>query len=411
MRVAALALALLIAACAAATLGAPASAGGAADMPLLRLRDGHGSDLLFRVDPRTLRPLSRPIRTFRNGYSLAFSPDGRFLAYTDGSRARSRIQFVDLARWRSLGVARLGRHGPLGIGWVSPGRVVAIMGQGFGRQRLVWVDVPTRKVVARRALSGRLVTVFAVPGGFALAMGPHRGVGPLRLVVAGADGATRTLRLDGIEAGGNEDAARPRYLRPGIAVDQEHSRVYVIAARGLTVAEVELASGAVSYHSLGASAAKGNIDVWWREAAWAGDGRIAVSGEHFRPGRGRRPPDGPVPLGVRLIDTRDWTISTLDPRPTITYVSGDTVLAYGTRWFSGKRPPESTGLLAFDRTGERSFVRFRGQDIATLGGHGRLLYAWVRRTRTLHVIDVRDGHSVNAIHTGRRIPFLLTPQL
>ena len=40
---------------------------------------------------------------------------------------------------------------------------------------------------------------------------------------------------------------------------------------------------------------------------------------------------------------------------------------------------------------------------------GDLLYAWVRRTRILHVIDLRDGRTVNEVHTARRIPFVLTP--
>jgi hypothetical protein len=28
---------------------------------------------------------------------------------------------------------------------------------------------------------------------------------------------------------------------------------------------------------------------------------------------------------------------------------------------------------------------------------------------TLHVIDLRDGRTVNEVHTARRIPFVLTP--
>jgi hypothetical protein len=375
-----------------------------ADAPLVRMRDGHGSDLLFQVHPRTLRPLSRPIRTFRSGADLALSADGRELAYTDGSRGRSRIHFVDLARWRSLGVARLGRQGPLGVGWVGADRVVAIAGQGFGRQRLLWVDVSSRKLVARRAFAGRLLNTLTVPGGFALALAPEGRIGPLRLLLADAQGGTRTLEIDGIAAGGNEGEREARYLTPGIAVDHEGGRLFAVGARRLLVAEVALASGEVTYHSLGATAAKGNTDVWWRQAAWAGNGRMAVTGERFRPGR------GPVPFGVRLIDTSDWSITTLDPRPSVMHVAGDTVLAYGTRWFDGFRRSESTGLLAFDGSGRRSFVRFRGQQIATLGSRGRLVYAWVRRTRTLHVIDVRDGRTLNEVHTSRRIPFLLTPR-
>jgi hypothetical protein len=401
MRSRSVVLSLLIAVCLTPAAGAqerPTSA------PLVRMRDGHGSDLLFRVHPRTLRQLSRPIRTFRNAADLALSADGRLLAHTDGSRARSRIHFVDVAGWRSLGVARLGRQGPLNVGWVGPNRVVAIAGQGYGRQRLLWVGVRSRKVVARRAFAGRLMNSLTVPGGFAVALAPEGRIGPLRLLLADVQGGTRTVRLDGIPAGGNEGEHDARYLTPGLAVDHEGGRLFAVGARGLLVAEVALGSGEVTYHSLGASAAKGNVDVWWRQAAWAGNGRIAVSGERYRPGR------APLPLGVRVIDTSDWSITTLDPRPSVMHVAGDTVLAYGTRWFGDGRPSESTGLLAFDGTGTRIFTRFRGQQIATLGTRGHLLYAWVRRTRTLHVMDVRDGRTLNEVHTSRRIPFLLTPR-
>ena len=406
MRPAAPAIALLI-----STLVAPVAAAQErpADAPLVRMRDGHRSDLLFRVHPRTLRPLSRPIRTFRTAADIALSADGRLLAHTYGAEARSLIHFVDVARWRSLGVARLGRQGPLNVGWIGPNRVMAITGQGFGRQRLLWVDVRSRKVVARRAFAGRLMNSLTVPGGFAVALAPEGRIGPLRLLLADPHGGTRAVEVDGIPAGGNEGERDARYLNPGIAVDPEGSRVFVVAARGLLVAEVALASGEVTYHPLGAAAAKGDVDAWWREAVWVGNGHIAVTGQHFRPSRGRRVMDGPVPFGVRLIDTSDWSITTLDAQSSVMHVSGDTVLAYGTRWFDGGRRSESTGLLAFHGDGSPAFVRFRGQDIGTAGGRDHLFYAWVRRTRTLHVIDLRDGRTVNEVHTSRRIPFLLTP--
>jgi hypothetical protein len=175
------------------------------------------------------------------------------------------------------------------------------------------------------------------------------------------------------------------------------------------VAQVELASGGVSYHSLGAGASKGNLDIWLRHAAWAGEGRILVSGERHRAARGRGKAPVPVPFGVRAIDTGDWSITTLDPRPNVMHVSGDTVLAHGTRWFARGRPPEHTGLLAFDAAGRRAYTRFRGQEVVMLGSRGHRAYAWVRRTRTLHVIDVRDGRTLNEVPTARRIPFLLMP--
>lgn len=401
---------LCLALFAAAMSAAPAAAlGSADDAPLVRMRDGRGSDLLFRVDPRTLKPLARPIRTFRSGYGLALSQDGTQLAYTDGSRARSRIHFVDLAGWRSLGIVRVGRRGALDVGWVSEDRVVAIDAhRPSGRRRLLLVAVPSGKVLATHSFSGQVIGTLQVPGGHALMLAPGRRTGPLRILVAGADGGVRTIPVDRIEAGFDVGRRAGRSLKPGFALDPDGGRLFVVAARGLLVAEVDLASGAVAYHSLGATAAKGNVDQWWRDAAWLGDGRLAVSGEHFRPVRRRRMPN-PVPFGLRIVDTRDWSIRTLDPRPNLIHVAGETVLASGTRWFGAGPVPRSTGLLAFDAAGRRIYVRFRGQAVQGIGSHGRLGYVWVWRTRRLHVIDLRDGRTLHEVR-ARRIPFLLMPR-
>jgi hypothetical protein len=397
-------------------VAAPASAPAQetpADVPLVRMRDGHGSDLLFRLNPRTLQAIGSPIRTFRGGSGLSVSPDGSRLAFANpwrrGARRGARIHFVDIAGWRSMGVARVGRTGWLTVGWVGRDRVLAVAGEASGRQRLLWVDVKSRKVVARRAYSGWNVNSLRVPGGGAVALGPREGIGPLRILLVDENGGVRTIKLDGIQAGAEYAEPSGQVLTPAITVDHETGRLYVVAARGLLVAEVDLASSAVDYHSLGASASKGDIGVWWRHAAWAGDGRIAVTGDHWPPIRGRRAPDGPVPFGIRMIDTGTWTIETLDARPDSMHVAGETVLASGTRWFDAGRHSESTGLLAFHNTGGRAFTRFRGQQVVLLGSRGSLGYVWVRRTRTAHVIDMRDGRTVNTIRTGRRVPFLLSP--
>lgn len=400
----------------AALPGLAAAQESPADAPLVRMRDGHGSDLLFRVNPRTLQQVGRPIRTFRGGSDLSVSPDGRRLAFADasgrGTRRGAHIHFVDVAGWRSMGVVRVGRTGWLTVGWVGPNRVVANAGEGSGRQRLLWVDAKSKKVVARRSYRGWTVNSLPVPGGLAIAMGPPEGVGPLRILLADENGGIRTIGVDGIEAGAQyAEPSDPsgRVLTPAIAVDRESGRLYVVAARGLKAAEVDLASGAVSYHSLGASASKGNVGVWWRDAVWAGDGRIAVTGTTWPPVRGRRASAGPVPFGVRMIDTATWTIDTLDPRPDSMHVAGDTVLASGTRWFDGARRTESTGLLAFDDAGRRAYTRFRGRQVVLLGSRGSLGYVWVRRTRTAHVIDIASGRTLKAIRGGRRAPFLVSP--
>jgi hypothetical protein len=267
-------------------------------------------------------------------------------------------------------------------------------------------------VVARRAYSGWNVDSLTVPGGLAVVLGPQEGVGPVRILLVDEHGGIRTITVDGIEAGAEyTEPSDPagQVLTPGVTVDHAAGRLYVVAARGALVADVDLASGAVDYHSLGASASKGNVGVWWRQAAWAGDGRIAVTGTTWPPVRGRRPPSGPLPFGVRMIDTGTWTIETLDPRPDSVHVGGDTLLASGTRWFGTGRRSESTGLLAFDDTGRRAYTRFAGRQVALLGSRGDLAYVWVRQTRTAHVIDMAGGRTLNTIRTGRRVPFLLSP--
>src|SRR5215212_8858711 len=139
-------LSILLAAALAAP-GVAAGGEGAAEPPLVRMRDGHGSDLLFRLNPRTLEQVGRPIRTFRGGSDLKISPGGSRLAFADpwhgGARRGAGIHFVDLAGWRSMGVTRLGRHAWFTLGWVSEDRVVAITGEGPGRQRFIWVDANT----------------------------------------------------------------------------------------------------------------------------------------------------------------------------------------------------------------------------------------------------------------------------
>jgi hypothetical protein len=193
-----------------------------------------------------------------------------------------------------------------------------------------------------------------------------------------------------------------------VTVNPDTGRLYAVAASGLLAAEADLATGAVAYHPLGASASKGNIEVWLRYATWAGDGRIAVTGHDWPRRRGPRF-DGPVPYGLRIIDTADWSIRTFDPRTDTMHATGETVLAAGTRFFGAGRRTESIGLLAFDEFGRRVFTRFRGRPVALLGSRGRLAYVWIRRTRTAHVIDLDSGWTINAIRTGNRVPSLLSP--
>ncbi|MEA2406269.1 MAG: hypothetical protein QOE69_388 [Thermoleophilaceae bacterium] len=381
-----------------ALLAGAATPAAADEPPLLRLIDGRDSDRIVRVNPRTLAPVSRPIETFRRGWSRDFSPDGRFLAYA-GSARPARVQLIDVRRWRSVRVLTTGD-----IGTLTFARNDRLIEAGGTEIRVL--SVPGGRLVARHPLDRFWVDSEAIPNGVALLTQPRRGLAPAGLLLADGDGGLRRIRLDRIESGGNRRA----FLRPALAVDAAGGRAYVVAPRQPLVAEVDLASGAVTYHPLGASAAKGTEESWWRDAQWTAGGQLAITGEHMpRPLRSGLPAAGPLPYGLRLVNPRDWSTRMVNRRTNALYTAGDRLLATGTTWNAGWRKSTSTGLLGFDLGGRSAFGRFAGKDVAVLGDHGRYAHVWVRPDRMLHVIDLRSGRTVHTMPVGpARLPTLLT---
>jgi hypothetical protein len=386
-----------LAALVSAVFAGAAAPPAAAEVPLIRLIDGRESDRIVRVNPRTLEPVSRPIETFRRGWSIDFSPNGRFLAYAASARP-ARIHLIDVPRWRSAGVLKRGDIGTLT--WARDDRLVEA-----GGTDIRVLAVPGGRVVARHNLDRFWIDSEAFPNGVAFLMQPRREVAPAALVLVSGDGGLRRIRLDRIESGGNRRVS----LRPALAVDASGGRAYVVAPREPLVAEVDLASGTVAYHPLGASAAKGAEEAWFRDAQWIAGGQIAITGDRMPPPlRNGRPAAGPIPYGLRLVDPRDWSIRTVNRRTNVLDAVGDRLLANGTTWSAGAQKSTSTGLVAFDLSGRPAFDRFAGKDVAVLGDHGRYAYVWVRPDRMLHVLDLRTGRTVNTIPTHPvRLPTLL----
>jgi hypothetical protein len=381
-----------------ALLAGAAAAPAAAEPPLLRLIDGRESDRIVRVNPRTLDPVSRPIETFRTGWSRDFSPNGRFLAYAASARP-ARIHLIDVVRWRSVGVLKRGDIGTLT--WARDDRLIEA-----GGTEIRVLAVPGGRLVARHLLNRFWVDSEAIPNGVALLTQPRREIAPAALLLADGDGGRRRIRLDRIESGGSRRGS----LRPALAVDPSGGRAFVVAPREPLIAEIDLASGAVVYHPLGASAAKGAEEAWFRDAQWTAGGHIAITGDHMpRPQRNGRPAAGPIPYGLRLVDPRDWSVRTVSRRTNVLDTAGDRLLANGTTWNAGWRKSTSTGLIASDLSGQPAFDRFAGKDISVLGDHGRYAYVWVRPDRMLHVLDLRSGRTVNTIPTvPARMPTLLS---
>jgi hypothetical protein len=211
-----------------------------------------------------------------------------------------------------------------------------------------------------------------------------------------------------------------RQVIPGLAVDATAGRAYAVAANEPLVAEVDLASGAVTYHELrgvgGAAAAplaaKGLAYGAYRTARWIGDGTIAVSGEvtRTRPDRRRaarrlRTVIRTDPYGLRLIRTADWTASTLNPLLQSFTLAGGRLLGMNADP-AALAGATATGLVVYGTDGRRRFTRFRGRGRAWLR-EVAWPYAYVREIsprRTL-VVDLRTGRTVG--ETGSRRPPVL----
>jgi hypothetical protein len=398
------------------------------DTPVLRIVDrARGGDALVRVDPVTLQPTSPPLGGFRESGGHAFSPDGRLLALGAGFDAPARLEIVDVEAWRRERSIELGGRGPLWpLAWPDERRLLAAGYVHPRRTRIVLLDPVDGRVLGRRVVTGG-IRATAVPSGLAMLVSPARRVGPVRVVNVDLDGNLRSITLDRIIAGydrrrGPRDFQRTR--EPGFAVDPETGRAYVVAAGAPMVAEVDLNAGAVDYHRVSmrpagppwttrrASAAKGAPgDSRYRDARWLGEGALAVTGEDRRYGAGgllRRM----RAFGVWRIDTERWTASLLAGRPSMIALAAGRLLAvgrYGPGWdHRGKR---DAGLLAFHPSGRRAFRRFPGEDVSIYGVQAEYAYAWVRRTRTLHTVDVTNAGSLHRRAVGpARVPWLLVSE-
>jgi hypothetical protein len=244
------------------------------------------------------------------------------------------------------------------------------------------------------------------------------------LVLASPDGGILRAPLSRIRAGYDDDGPRApaRQVTPGLAVDEAAGRAYVVAASEPLIAEVDLASGAVTYHGLprgggAASPAPTAADRVpsgpFRIARWLGDGTIAVAGGDIRPKRNWRrlssgglPPTTIVPDGLRLIRTGDWSVTTLDPLISRFAPSGGALVGMRS---VGDASPTGTTALAVYGPGGRRLVRLAGTRPNGLQG-AAWPYAYVTapRPRRTRVVDLRNGRTVRTI-PDRRPPALLAP--
>lgn len=351
---------------------------------LLAFQRGKRTTSLVRVDPRTLRyRKGRRLDVGGYGSGWSFSPDGSLLAL--GDRDFGRVLLVDPARLRIVRLIDTGvRTHVSATAWAGSRLQVALESccEEGRHATLVTLDPTFGTVFSRVNLAGSLEGAARTRGELVLLLGPAEGVGPSRLAVADAEGRLRTADIGRINSGREseiEGYATVRYARPGLAVDPVGRRAFVVGS-GSPVAVVDLDTLAVDYHALAAPVSLlGRLHDWLepaaqakvpptgpvRSAAWLGRGLIAVSGydSHAWPSSPERVDFRATPAGLKVIDTENWSVRTLDPAATSFKVANKMLLASSWTWDSTRPRASGKGFTAYDANGAVRFHLFGSKPV------------------------------------------------
>jgi hypothetical protein len=377
---------------------------------------GQESWTLSPVNPLTLkRGRGLSLRVGSRSTAWSFSPDRSRLVLADYASVGTLL-VVDTTRMRSRGVVDLGGFVQVqATFWPDAAHLYALVARltrradgNFDRAptSVVTVDPVTRKVVAERPLDGWASNWTHGANTLVFLLGPEDAVGPARLAVLGADGAVRSVALDGVQVGYDGfDPSRPtavgRFETPGIAVAPDGSRAFV-ASPG-QVAAVDLRSLDVSYHRVGAVSRrlqKGANEGKLRIARMVGADRLLVTGSDDTVsvdsnGAARAQPH---PIGLQLVDTRDWSVQTIDPTTSSAVVASDAIFATSLSWNAKLGQAVGGGATIYGLTGARRAKLFKGREVYALTVGRRAFVTWnggryaVVSTTTGKILRTVDGY-------------------
>ncbi len=157
-----------------------------------------------------------------------------------------------------------------------------------------------------------------------------------------------------------------------VVADVLRDRLYVVSSAGMvaTVNRASTEKPAVVYHRV-------PLNGKPFDAAWAGEGRIALWGED----------------GLGTIDTRTWTTHAIAPG-----VTGALATPYGVAAWT----KTAEGLGVYRPDGRRRLQLLQGQQITSARAVGPYLYADTT-AKTRYAIDLRIGKSSGPLPTSARI--------
>lgn len=395
-------LALLVAAAAAGAGHVRASSGETRASILVTRVAGPKVDCLesrvVREDRASLTPIESSVRVKGAFEQPVYSRDRTAVALGGNT---GRVIVVDAATLQvrvNVRVA-LPDDGVRVVSWPARDRLVLTSyGAGFTRpyerSRVIALDPIRGEVVFSQLFRG----AYALQGGATrsgrvpfLIVSSHELVPP-RIVVLEADGTMRTAALGRLRAGRTWKSYRRR--SPGFAVDGQEERAFIVDPSG-RVAEVRLGSLAVRYRKVRGLVSKNPaLPDRRRTATWLGSGRIAVSGNDDDEPRfyspvdpnAKEPPSSYTPFGLRILDTRTWQQSVLDPRPSRFEWLRGRLVAYTPR-----HAGPGVTMFAFDRNGHFAYKIRSRKDTYYLQAFDGRLFLMNPRWQGLQVRDARDG--------------------
>ena len=357
-------------------------------------------DRLAWVDPVTLRRVSARSSPFPQAELSSVTPDGQLVAVPAhgiailDTRTMAFVATIPAARGQVPNVfSWLSDHVLAGIGeesavlWNAQGDELRRSGFRQEFHLTGWVTAPDRLVAL----------VYSSPDTRAA-----------RLLSISRTGL-ETIALDRVQAGYDPGIGdHGTFITPGLAYDPIDERAFVLQSDG-PIAEVSLRSGTVVYHALSSSwietvssalvpSASAKLSDWSeRQAIWLGSGIVAVSGS-----------DGDVmggtstAVGVHLVDTKDWTVCTLDDRATRIGLAHGVLVASGG---AGLGEFGGVGLLGWSLHDGRRWHLF-GQQSLDVQMSGRYVYA-INSWNGWHVstVDAASAHVIARL--GHRPPTVL----
>jgi hypothetical protein len=364
---------------------------------LLAMTTVDGKQTLFRVEAGTLARLESPVLQIPGSVGGRLrSPDRSVVVLADNQKPV--LTFVNVDSMKVGATLQVAKVGTVDLAaWPAQKRLLAFA-YGPLRTDLLVIDPDAAKVIARRPVGGSGWPRVSLATGLVYLATPAKAIGRARLVVIDLDGNSRSVVLDRIRAGTKWRKVRGVQIanvrQPGLAADPTGRTAYVVDAGGL-VAEVDLATLAVTYHSLDAAGtrrlarAQKSVNGPIRSATWVGDGHLAVSGVDAKMtvtgGTGH---ESWTPIGLSIVDVANWRSRLLDP------AAGGFISADGTLLVTRQQ-----SFTAYDLEGRTRYTVSLDAPLLYVQAIRGYVYAWGEHVTT--IVALSSGDIVARIPTPK----------